>query len=770
MQGFSSKEEGLAAQYAAQGLSPKVAAALAKQMSRNVSGNMMAETYKADAVRQLNARAGASIKGNSLMSFMGNNLDLGLVSSLFKFTGAASEAVFGKSGALGAELGLAAAPYIGLAAAGPLALGVGAVSYGMNNASTVGRGLLSKDASNAQRAMVAGGMNFIRNAGAMAAGYAGYGAMGGGLMGTLGAAAPIAAVYAGSKVGTWGASKLLKGMYGRNAMADEHRGVGIAAYSGGAAATTLATLGAMSHFGLALGPWGWAGSALAAGAAGAIMYGQDKYGADLVRDKRLVSGAARSAADLEMLRGTDLYNELQQSYVGAHSGVSAGVAYRKPTMSKRMEAKFSKYMHQATYVSNRVRGTRVSRMFSAASVNNVMQKMTGEDLAASMKSFEISGSSWHGAYVGGVTNPGSRSRMAIISRIYKNGTDSMREAIERAGTDYTSFIGEDGVSYRSPKEYLTKKGRVAINIDSLNTRIDDFNDVYVGADASRLQLGQSSAMAAALNKLATFDSETLSGIASNANSPIIGALAKQYGVDSNKLFNLANGRTGVSADRLKLMASHLGGIGMDNYMYMLGHTTKSTVIDNISADNVTAVSKILGSVTTSGKMTPAQAAMLQKSLAGEASTYASQLKGMVQSRGYLAYQSTQIGGDGISSYEAYKKKFKDHQMTQSMYQQASVDGVLTAQELSNYSASGYTMQRLSQINTDANTVAPKQAIEQLVDNVDKIARNTEIIAGKHKGTPSTKLDDVPTHKGKTTIGKKRSASGGSPSTELQQGK
>lgn len=374
--GFNSAEAGLVAELINRGVPPEEAAAAAKAMTRNVDNRMMAQNFKADAIRALNTQVGRGKTSitDSIFGQIGSNFNLGVAGSLLKLAGSASTGLFGRqAGAVEVAGGMALAGRAFLptvaSTINPLALTAGAVLSAYANRDTIGRAMgqafgLGNTAFNSTMAgmvpaaLTLGGATMAH--GAVMSGGLGIG-------GTLGAGI---GGYMGYGAGQSIVNPIANLVYGQDARSLRRDRAGSAAFlhgTFGAAGAGLGTIGGAMVMGVtatAAAPFALAAATIGAGY-GLYNYADLKRKEEIEDRKQLIMDTARTVGDLDLLEGTDLLNQAASSYIEDARGL-AKIADFKPstTMDRQTRRKLQTFMlntsHELIYDSTR-RATTTSK-------------------------------------------------------------------------------------------------------------------------------------------------------------------------------------------------------------------------------------------------------------------------------------------------------------------------------------------------------------------------------------------------------------------------
>lgn len=724
--GYMTKEEGLAAQYVAQGIPPKVAAQLAKAMSKDISNDIVTATYKADALRKLNLDAMGDLRSTSILKAVGNNLDLGIASSLASFTGSISEKVFGKRGAGIGEVGMAAGVGIGLAV-NPLA---GLAIAGAAGAGAYGYNLKSPWAASTA---VAHG----------AAAYGAYTALGGGLLGaasTIGATATgLVGGYMGSGLAT-SAARHYYGMTNRQLYA-RHRNVMLGARVGGAtlggAGFTAGSMYMLGAGAMLSNPVGMAilGVGTLAGAAyGTYKYITERDENDLLGKREDILGAARSARDMDLLRGTDLGNRLAASYTHKFTPLAS---MKKLTASYRsiFKREMSKLNAGKTSLTEFLNSPMASWSLSNSTKEEIYKYGYKTKIAESMK--KRYGLTHHSDFIEtlfamfpqhNVSTLAQREVMRLMSETYRDATAERKaEIVEKLG-------GKWAIPYLEGK----RQSKI-VKIDELKKQVGKFNEQR----HTDITLGQTSALAGALNSLGSLlknSPEMYNDIRGNASDATIGALAKQYGLDSAFLYNFINNNYGTDVEKtlaqINADVGQLGSIGINASRNMLIETADKAIGKSISPERADAVQNAVNDIIRHG-MSQRAGYALNKALGKTGGgAFSKSLRNAYRLSQDLLGMSMTMSHS--LSLEDYKKMKNKGPLSQAMFSiAAGNDKILTSDELAQFSRQTM-IDGIRRASVDALSLSPAQESKEIGDNIKRSTALLEIIA---KNTDSTEDND-----------------------------
>lgn len=767
--GHESKEAGMAAFFVKEGLSPKLAAQLAKSMARETGNNMVAETYKQDAINQLNAKAGVQQRSTSIAGFLGSNFDMGMASTLFNFTGSVSDRVFGKGYA---GVGEAAVGIGGIAlGAGASALSVGAgaglagsLMYGYNNRDTVGKYMFGATSTLGKTLSAAS----LPAVGMLAAtGMKGY------LMaqgyGALGASATVTGLgilgYIGGKTGSSIGESALGAYYGETnaSMIRNRRGaLGAASIGGGAiGGTAAAGLAAYMLPSLSLGLPGLAFAGLVGAGAAAHSYYNRVASDDLLAKREQVVGAAKSVSDLALLQGTDLLNVLGSDYATVESAYQALPQLRQ--VSGALGGMTSRLGRQLRGTS----GSHAKRTLLLESLSGSMAGFLSSDSRGKLEAldkqyFAHAGGTVTSSFLGrkGTTNvyganaASDRERMGLImaseagsgdnvvlkskmqreimqgmSYMYNSGNNAVKEQILDSLSGMTGTVsvatGIDGTAtrYDSVRDYLENSGgNTSVSTAQLKTNLGSLNKMIAGDDIS---LGQATELAYIMDEVGGLSKSHFKAMRSNQKHATYSRLANETSFTANQIYNIL-GTKNLDTSRVAITA---GRIGYGNKMMMLNSNIQDTVSRGITgpaADTVTDI--LMGNL---GNFDRKANMSLLGALEGQQGRLAAGLTAMATASRKMAVQSRSLGNTPMAwkEYKSFVKEQGMQMLSEKDFLAASGgDKAITGQELLNYSGQRYVTNRVSELMKQENAVAPEQAIEEITKNTKSMTGYLQVLA------------------------------------------
>lgn len=711
------KEEGLAIQYVNQGLSPKVAASLAKAMSKDISNDVVSATYKADALRSLNTKAAGNSVSNSLLSGIGDNLDLGIVSSLLSFTGGISDKVFGKTGAGVGELGLGiggmmavgGAVLPGMMVAGAMA----SAAYGYDkNSYAAGGSMLATQLAGMGMYSTAGALGF----GGMAAGGMAAGATATGLLGGMAGAGAATAV-----------GRAYYGMTNRELLRDRtnmYAGMNIGGGAIGGGALTAGLTGYLLGAAALTNPLGLAaiGTATIAGAAaGTYKYITERDEDDLLQQREDVQGTAKSVRDMSLLGNSDFKNQLLNSYVSTSKEKYSDLPSVKK-FSKGHDTIFNREM---------------SRLNAGElSVDDFLSGQAGWGMLSN-SSKDIADLHSNQAGVGRriIADAGYGFVDETDTAVYKQEVTNVLRKMYRQGNQNT----KDEMLKGKPKAFREMlEGGFSAPILSLSQQKNTLDGINKGKK-HKVTLGQSTALAGALNEMAGLmdtDPDLYSSMRGDANNTSMQALAKKYGLSSDYLYSYVNEnyKKDTTSSTFREAASTLGQIGVSNMIGVTKTSALKAVGSAFSVKQAATVGNALGSMIASGRMTEENTAALSKALGKTGGgQFGADLRGMIATSAnlYDMSQGDSFDGKGMSKAEAdammQKEGYKGALNMDMFKAAAGNDDMLTSKELADFSKQTLMLGGVKKSANDELAVSPSEAVGEIKDNVKRTADYLEVL-------------------------------------------
>lgn len=761
--GYKSKEAGLVAYFMQQGFSPEVAASAAKAMSRNTTSTTMATQFRIDAMRQLRNRLAGGIS-TSILGAIGDNLDLGLVSSFASGLGSLSNGIFGRAAGFvesGAAAGLGTALAYGSATAGglmTLPFAALAAGYSARRGVAALTGLRSNIATTLVGAapLTVGGLAGIgtvrgilaaRNA-SVAAGAVGDATFAGVTATGLVAGGAIAASggYLGYRLGSEAASKLFYGksiadLYneGHTTAAGTLRTAGTAIGAVGAswvAGSTVASLAFLAN------PLVLAGVGATAAGVGLYNYMREAGDLDAAKQRKKILSKVQSVIGLRGLTKSTIA-EAEAAY-STHAKMT--MAYSKSL------GDIPKILKTHTLGLNRALAGGYESNPEAAILNALQAAMPGKELAQVnaliKKDWTVNAiPGGYGAYIqknlvtaldlykGDMLNATAGPSAYILRNLkymYSHGNQTVKDTIIKMtnGLDKGVFSGD--IKYKTIKDYLEKSGTAAlgsINLSSaqISNALASANATLGLAGGSAIEEAQATNVASMVEALIAKGYKGRQSIATSEGA--IEYYSQSYGLSKKIVTNILSAAAMKKDEDLKRAVGNLALVGVTNAHQMINRQImKATAsglrgLGDVLHKNVTTA---LTELATTGSISIERSKELVKDLASvKGNKFASKVEALITARQHLTQEAgNALFNAGAIDYNAYKSKMGVHGvLSRSQFMEAAgSDAYLTADELRNYARNVFSRRQVAELTAEENTIAPKDRVESALKAVEDIAQ------------------------------------------------
>ena len=769
--GYKSKEAGLAVYFTKQGLSPQVAASLAKAMAKDTSTSTLAAQFKIDAMRQLNNKLASSNISTSILSAVGDNLSLGMLGTLASYAGKASSYMFGRqAGAAeaGAFAGATVIAGLGSAAAMP-ALAVAGTVYAAGSAyanrqtisritglsnNTVG-GVLGNTAIGMSPALLGGG--------------AAIGAISG--LGYIAGGATIMGGYLGGKAGSTHVGNLLARGLGYTSVKDVYRkghslGAGILRTAGGSIGGA-AVVGAGAFMLGALSLPVVAAGAVIGGAVALKDYFGEASAMDAAEQRDRILNIAQSVVGLTTLTD-EQRKKLELRYVASQRNVAAARQHYRLRGDvsagfidaiRGMEARNAREDYTASAMKQGIASNIVNNLSAG------YQRLYNERKSATKGISIWMGHGEHGYNEatnldmfkavlsgGGSTLNANTSLSGAVLRglrsTYQTGNSAIKQRVLEMVGGLNKRVLVSGVPYKSIEAFLKSNGSdsaIAMSSEAASRRLSAANAMFGYKGDHIITEAQSTRVAGILMSMSAMSREQRDALIRNKDTALY--YANKYGLSETVVTGVLSNIRGKNSETLMHIGMAYGDVGVAN-AHRLRHREIAKLVNSAMSGQgpglANLTTEILSALSGGTPIKSGEGYNLLAKLDSvkNPNRFVKSVRAILSKRdtlnvevaGGIAGIATANEGKGLDwkTYHGAKGALSNAEFNRI----AGDDKLVSAAELSNFAKSEYAMNQVNMLLQQQQELSPKEsAIEKITKSVEVIAKAADKYLG-HANTPS----------------------------------